>query len=629
MLGVDDAQWLDPISATLVLQLATAGAAFVVATIRSGEPTPDAITSLWKDAGALRIELGVLTEAETAAMTERIVGGAVDRATLHWVWTTSRGNALYVRELVLGAVAGGALHRTSGLWQLPTRPPVSASLSELVSARMAGLPDSQQQVLDLLSLGEPLRLAELLTLVGSDALSGAEARGLISLDRPSAGADVRLAHPLYGEVVRAALGTLRARDIRLRLVELLRARESPGQQDALRLARWLLDAQEPLPTELALQAGRVAVVTGDPSFAATLAQLALQADQSLEARLLLARAHTVRRQFTEAATVLAEAEPDLETAQEAWEYLEQQSEVVQWGLRRPAQLKALLERAVAWWPDLDWQHRVGALQLRVAAFDRLGLDVTPSMDFLSRADVDSDIRGQFQPVHFANFFYSGRTREALELASRARPTPPLRNLNEAIALSLWSRIVVETGEDWPALEEWMTATLTAGVRMGEHAASGQAAYSLAIVRQAAGRYAEAGALLAESQLQLEHHDPVGLLPVIAAAQLELACQREYPVADPAVVEEAQQRLLARLGDAEPLGHQMPYVVRAQAWTLHAQGDPARARRLMLAAAEELSPSPVHAARMTYEALRAGAPARTLVAELERHDGRSDARLVSV
>ena len=62
VLGVDDAQWLDPTSATLVLQLTTTGAAFVLATVRSDETAPDAIVSLWKDAGALRLELELLTE---------------------------------------------------------------------------------------------------------------------------------------------------------------------------------------------------------------------------------------------------------------------------------------------------------------------------------------------------------------------------------------------------------------------------------------------------------------------------------------------------------------------------------------------------------------------------------------
>jgi hypothetical protein len=99
----------------------------------------------------------------------------------------------------------------------------------------------------------------------------------------------------------------------------------------------------------------------------------------------------------------------------------------------------------------------------------------------------------------------------------------------------------------------MTQTLTEGVRLGDHAAAGQAAYSLATLRQCGGRYTEAAALLAEAQLQLEHNDPVGLLPVVSAAQLELAAVGDAP----AGIDRAQERLVAHLGEADPLAHQMP------------------------------------------------------------------------
>src|SRR5918998_4691169 len=49
VIGVDDAHLLDRLSATLLHQLAIDRAARIVATVRSGEEVPDAVTSLWKD----------------------------------------------------------------------------------------------------------------------------------------------------------------------------------------------------------------------------------------------------------------------------------------------------------------------------------------------------------------------------------------------------------------------------------------------------------------------------------------------------------------------------------------------------------------------------------------------------
>jgi hypothetical protein len=126
VLGVDDAQWLDSVSATLVLHLVSTGAAFVVATVRSDDPCPDAIESLWKDAGARRLEIGSLDEPDTEELVERMVGGPVERAARRWVAQTSRGNPLYVRELVLGALADGSLQEINELWRLPVRPAINA-----------------------------------------------------------------------------------------------------------------------------------------------------------------------------------------------------------------------------------------------------------------------------------------------------------------------------------------------------------------------------------------------------------------------------------------------------------------------------------------------------------------------
>lgn len=49
VLGIDDAHLLDQLSATLLHQVAVEGSGRIVATVRSGEAVPDAVTSLWKD----------------------------------------------------------------------------------------------------------------------------------------------------------------------------------------------------------------------------------------------------------------------------------------------------------------------------------------------------------------------------------------------------------------------------------------------------------------------------------------------------------------------------------------------------------------------------------------------------
>ena len=193
------------------------------------------------------------------------------------------------------------------------------------------------------------------------------------------------------------------------------------------------------------------------------------------------------------------------------------------------------------------------LRLRVASFERLGLNVSATAELLSAPEIGTDIRGQVEPVHVANLFYSGRTGEALELATTIRPELPLRNLSQAIALSLWSRVILETGERWTELAVWMTSALENGVRLGDRAAAGQAAYSLACLHFSAGRYIDAGRLVAEAEVLLEYHDPVGLLPVADAMQVGVACFSN----DSAAIGPALNRCRARVGEAGPLAHQQP------------------------------------------------------------------------
>src|SRR5271154_306552 len=90
VLGVDDAQLLDAASAALVLHLATSRSAFIVATVRAGEPCPDAVVSLWKDGPARRIELGELDAEHIRGLVEAALGAPVEEAALGWVTEVSR-----------------------------------------------------------------------------------------------------------------------------------------------------------------------------------------------------------------------------------------------------------------------------------------------------------------------------------------------------------------------------------------------------------------------------------------------------------------------------------------------------------------------------------------------------------
>ena len=211
VIGVDDAHLLDQLSATLLHQLALVGSVRIVATVRSRESVPDAITSLWKDGYVQRLHLMPFTKHECVGLIEQALGGRVEGLSSDLMWEASGGNALFVRHLVEGAQEAGTLRQVREVWQLRGRAAVTSELASLLDGRIDQLPDNVLHLLRLLTFCEPLDLDMLTAMVGSDACDEAETRGLIRVVAEDRGADVRFKHPLFGELIRRRLGTAAAR----------------------------------------------------------------------------------------------------------------------------------------------------------------------------------------------------------------------------------------------------------------------------------------------------------------------------------------------------------------------------------------------------------------------------------
>jgi DNA-binding CsgD family transcriptional regulator len=627
VVAVDDAHLLDATSAALVLQLAQSAAAFVLATVRSGEACPDAIAALSKDAGAQRLELSSLTEEETHDLVESVVGGPVEQRAQTWIWTTSEGNALYAHELAVGVVENGRLKQVSGLWRLPGRPPISESLVELIAARMAGVPSTEHRLLELLALGEPLRLDELLEFVDAESLQNAEARELIRVDSAEPRAEVRLAHPLYGEVVGSALGSLRARAIRLQLAAVVQGRGQLTPGECLRVCVWLIDAGEAPPAQMLIDAASAANLSGAPDLGADLAGRAVEEGAGIVAALVLARSHAIAKRFDAAESALDGLEGDLKSQDDALSYLKQRIRVLYWGLRRPAEARALFERAQQWWPDDGWRRRLDAVWLELSAlldgFSGAAGTAERSAQMLADESLDEDARREIQLVHVMNLFYAGRVLEAYELIQALRPAIPLRTHHDERALIARCVISFESGQSVPELEAEMVAVLQQGVRAGDDAACGLGALTLGGLAVVAGRYRDAARWLAEAEVHFEHRDTFGALMITRAFQVGVACF----TADPRI-DEAMQRCDDALQGHHPLPNQLPYLARAQAWAAVARGDRVAAQRLLLDTAAELEYMPLPAAQLYYEALRAGAPAAGIARSISKLAELCNARLMA-
>jgi DNA-binding NarL/FixJ family response regulator len=625
-LGVDDAHLLDPASAALVLHLATAAGVFVVATVRAGVAAPDAIDALWKDGGARRVELRPLDDASVEALVVAALDGPVEESVVQRVVDGSAGNALYARELLLGGLEEGRLTFDRGMWRLRRRA-VSPSLSALVIARMGALNDVERMPLELLALGEPLRLDEIAALSDLDTLQELEARGMVTVDPGNPDAVMRLAQPLYGEVLRAALPVLRARALRLQLADTVGRRTPLTPDDALRIARWQLEAGAELAPDHLLDAARAANLAGDPELAATLAEHGLAAGGGLDATLVLSRAHIIRNRFADAEAVLAGAEGQAPGDPAALGYIAQRVHVLYWGLGRGDAAGAFLDRAERWSDDPDWLGRLDPWRLVLSDLNE-GVD-----DYADRAgdvqrrladpSLDDRARRQAELAHLFRLMAAGRAKDAYALAWRDRRAVPLRDNYDAAMLGLMCVIELEAGEDWGELATYAAELVRDGVRAGDHQAAGTGAFTLAALAMARGRYRDAERWTAEAEGHFVVQDAFGTVFSVRALEVGIGLF----TGDPARARDALALVHAMLAGDRPLPTQVGYLARAEGWGARALSDMTGAEAFTAAAAATDQPN--LAARLFYEALRTGSagPGRALAAELERLAQRCDARLV--
>jgi len=318
---VDDAHLLDDGSATLVHQLAMTGAATVLLTVQSGERAPDPVVALWKDGLAERIEVGALGDAAIEELLVTVLGAPVDAASVLVFADRSRGNPLYLRELVTGAVETGALAEQGGIWRLRVgglRP--TARLAELVALRLGDLSDAERTVLELLAVGEPLGQARLDSLADPVAVEALERKGLIASRRDGRRVEVWLTHPVYGDVVRAGITPLRERALARSLAEAVEAIGARRRDDTLLLASLRLTGGGG-SAELLVAGAIAARARHDHSLAERLARVAMAEGGGFEARLIAAEAaHFLGRPSQaerELAALAADAAGDAERARVA------------------------------------------------------------------------------------------------------------------------------------------------------------------------------------------------------------------------------------------------------------------------------------------------------------------------
>ena len=305
VLCVDDAHLLDPLSAALVHHAVTTGAVLLLATVRRGSPVPDEVTALWKDGLTDRLEITGLSRLDTDRLTTLVLRGVVHGSTLERLWSITEGNTMFLRELIDAALHSGDLTERDGLWRLSGRIDLGNRLVDLVDLRFGSLTPAQEHVIEHVALGEPVDVDVVAALSSVADLEDAERTGAITAFAEGGRMRLRLAHPLYGEVVRARIPMLRTHGILAGLADTLEARGAPRPDEVLAMATWRVASGGACSLDMLLEASRQARLRFDYALAERLAHAAVARYGGLAASRTQAECLYLAGRFVDAEASLA------------------------------------------------------------------------------------------------------------------------------------------------------------------------------------------------------------------------------------------------------------------------------------------------------------------------------------
>jgi DNA-binding CsgD family transcriptional regulator len=578
VVGVDDVHLLDDLSTFVVHQIVQRGAAKVILTVRDGVQIPAAIQEIWKAGHFDRLDLAQLSLDETTTLLSATLEGAVDSDAAQRLWKLTRGNVLYLRNIIEQEVADGRIVQVDGYWRWIGDPIMPPGLVELIESRIGDLPTPVSDVIDVLAVGEPIELAALTRITNAAAVEKAETRGLITLEHAGGGVEVRVAHPLYGEVRRRRAAHTRLRRLRgLVASELATSSDRDDIRVVVRRATLSLDSDLAPDADLLVRAAHGAVWLADLPLADRLAGAAIHAGAGPEPNLVRAHALSWLGRGEEAEAVLADIRASQLTDQDHARFAFLRSSNMLWALADPSRAKELIDEASRITPPHARRYIDAFLTIYWFAMDQPEAAVQASKD-LALEDI---------PVVGAEIAWAlaqisadaGRTTEAVAaadagyaVATRALDAPHMRfNIADAEVTALLLSGQVTDALDVAERTRQQAADLPGAAQLLGAAVAGRAALG-------AGDLHSACLLLEQAAEGLSASHPVGWgyrYRIPHATALAIRGSTDEATAALAALDKVQRRFRS-------LDHEQSL---ARAWVAAGQGAVSEAITILLSAAE--------------------------------------------
>ncbi len=630
LLVVDDAPLLDEASAAALYQLVRVFGVPALLTARDEHALTGPVGRLLHEDLVSVTELPGLSLDETRDLLTRYLGADPRPESLRLLVERTRGNPLFLRELVLAAERTGRVRPGPyGVEIDAARLP--AHVIDTVAGRLATLRDDELALARLLAVAQPwpplaTRDDERESL--DDLLAG----GIVIASGPEESGYLQLSHPVLAEALLAPLPPTERADLRVEAAGRLLALDSPP----LRFAALCLlsDSGETVPADDLVWAARYAHTLGDHARAITIADHALTTAGGMDdrdtRRAVSSAAHLTRAAALSALGQLDEADAAFASADASATTTERALVHLRWGqhtaLRRH-EPRTAVDRATGILNALDDGGRAllapDLAKWRLMGGDAEGLSVSASDSPLIDSTATDGPAGLTTALGAAMLAtMSGRVHEATAAIAAGRP------------LAARYADVLPFGDSLLDLSEFLVMVADGRIadarqfaeerRLNPFAESaGVWSYALTLIHLHGGRLHDAASFALLAVEQLRWRDFTGLL----GAALALAA-----TVHPQLGESARARELLDQLDA---GHRDDVKVvlqaaEAEAWLAIGLGDePAAVATVVPAVQQGIEfGHPLLAALTATVALRAGAVS-SVAALLRDLDGLADSTLISL
>lgn len=356
---IDDIQHLDPDNAALVHGWVHDADARMIATFRTGfgHTLPSTVDALWRANAVVRIECPPLDRAAVDELLDAVLDGPIDAATRRRIWELTLGAPLYLRELVTAALRAETLSDATGIWRVDDDL-VSPALDEFVADRVRLLAPAVRRAVEYVALGEPIGVHALADTVGAQVLADAEDAGMIACVDDDRRRELRMAHPLVGDVVQRLIPASRVAEMCGELLRLAEQMPMRRRSDIVRTVTLQLRAGGTTVSDDMVLAARRALYDRHDRLALELARRATD-DRPVAATLVASAALSNDGRYGSAEALLRElagTPNDMETALIAV----QRAEALFWGLGAADQALNVLADGESRLPPGDWRCELTA-----------------------------------------------------------------------------------------------------------------------------------------------------------------------------------------------------------------------------------------------------------------------------